>query len=184
MRLNLQSITERNVVSAYQTPRDNIQEVKTDRIMTPAIESQIVPKLNIRDRAKSNGKSHGIKSWRSSRPITESTCFSSISEINNIVTENLSIINHVRVISQSNSNSVLGSARQDSQLQTYNSPREILNNDMFSPREDNRTPEGDIITLINSLPDSSTLRKEVGRLEADTRVKTIFANNSNLMSEM
>ena len=175
VELNIKSLSRKGSFNAYFTSNDSAQnsarERKVERCITPrssSVERKLVPK----DRA------------RSTERTADPAYLISANRVNNVVSENLSFISRVTSTAESDSNSFIGNYPDKERLsqksglsQRSNNPQNILINNIFATRDDNQTPEGDLLTLIHYISDNG-LKKEISRSELGIN------GNMSLISEV
>ena len=110
--------------------------------------------------------------------------YSPVKKVNNVVSENLSFIKYAETKSQSKLNSFIdNSPRKTDRSQPNNDCHSSLINKIFKPRDDNQTPEGDMITLMHYLLDTGAT-KEIGNTSMVSKGNCILGDNITLASEV
>ena len=134
--------------------------IKSERMMTAGLRERVISKSTLKDRPKSFEKG-ASRAMRGTRETNDSTQYSTISEINNVIMENLSFINHCKTNTRV-SNSFLTPRKKESinnSYQTEGGQRKILAANQS--RQESQTPEGDLINLAQLLTEHEP-KKEVG----------------------
>lgn len=152
------------------SPKLHGYSVITPRVVTEGGNEERA-KNHLKDRPKSHEKYFtGIKSPGIARRTIDTTYYSSVTEINNIITENLSLLNNIKVVPAPANCSVLSQGNKDSPSCKY------LVSNLLTPREDNQTPEGDLIDLMQIMSDGSSAKKEIRKAGVESRLKKIVSN--------
>jgi len=137
------------------------QPMKSERMMTAGLRERVISKSTLKDRPKSFEKNTS-RAMRGTRETNDSTQYSTISEINNVIMENLSFINQCKTNTRV-SNSFLTPRKKEniinSSYQTEGGQRKILAADQS--RQENQTPEGDLINLAQLLTEHEPKKETV-----------------------
>jgi len=145
--------------------------IKSERMMTAGLRERVISKSGIKDRPKSfeKGTSRGL---RGTRDTNDSTQYSMISEINNVIAENLSFINQCKTNTRVSSSFLTPRKKENSPYHS-DAQRKILVTDQS--RQENQTPEGDLISLAQLLTEHDT-KKEVGNPILSVQLKRIVTD--------